>query len=175
MFYRHLSFYRLTSPRGTLNKAATARAYRQIHSTSLFINGERRAAQDGKTFSVINPRTQEKVGVAAEASKADCLSAVDAAHAALPAWEQVAIGERSDLLRRAADVFTSPKYAEHIAQAVRDETDSSPLWAKSMCFKAANYLSAAAGMASEVRGSTYPSTAVPGALVLEQRRAMGVM
>lgn len=53
----------------------------------LFINGELKAAEGGKTYPNINPATEEVIGVAADASARDMDTAIAAARAAFDAGE----------------------------------------------------------------------------------------
>lgn len=147
---------------------------RSLHTTQLYINGTHRPSETGHTFQTTNPLSGTQAGTAAEASKADCLAAVDAAHAAWPAWEGAPVAERRDVLIRAADVLFSSAYRKRIAETMRAETDATPAWAALNGIHGALFFRAAAGMVSELKGGNYPSAAVPGTHVIEQRRAMGV-
>ncbi len=70
----------------------------------LLIGGEWVAAAEGKTFSTINPATEEAVAELARAGKADADRAVEAAHAALSgAWGKMSAAERGRLLWRLAE------------------------------------------------------------------------
>ncbi|HSD02555.1 MAG TPA: aldehyde dehydrogenase family protein [Gaiellales bacterium] len=55
-------------------------------------------------FTVINPATAQPVTDVREASLADADAAIEAAHAAFPAWKALPPGERAALLRRFASV-----------------------------------------------------------------------
>ncbi len=75
--------------------------------TDLFIGGENRDAENGRTYDLHNPaRPDELVGRAAMASAQDVDAAVKAAHAAFPVWSQVSFAERADMLRAAAKALT---------------------------------------------------------------------
>ncbi|MGQ3004404.1 MAG: aldehyde dehydrogenase family protein, partial [Hydrogenophaga sp.] len=81
---------------------------------SLLINGAEKQASGGKTFTRINPFTQEVATTASAASLEDAAAAVDAAAAAFPAWTKTGPGERRKILLKAADVMES-KTAEFSA------------------------------------------------------------
>ena len=73
-------------------------------TTGIFIDGEAREAQDGRTYDLFNPaRPDELVGHAASASVQDVDAAVQAAHAAFPGWAATSYEERAALLDRIAD------------------------------------------------------------------------
>ncbi len=77
-------------------------------TTDLFINGVARAASDGGTYDLFNPaRPSELVGHAAAATMDDVDEAVNAAHAAFPAWAALGFAERANLLRQAAAALTA--------------------------------------------------------------------
>ncbi|MGR6963120.1 NAD-dependent succinate-semialdehyde dehydrogenase [Geodermatophilus sp. URMC 61] len=75
----------------------------------LFIGGEWRAAEGGRTLKVFDPATGEVVKEIADASVADGKSALDAAHAAFPAWSRTPLRERAELLRRTFDLLQERK------------------------------------------------------------------
>ncbi|HEY5171298.1 MAG TPA: aldehyde dehydrogenase family protein [Acidimicrobiia bacterium] len=56
-------------------------------------------------YDVVNPATEEVVGVAPEASEAQALDAARAARAAFPAWSQTAPDVRAELLQKTADAM----------------------------------------------------------------------
>ncbi len=75
-----------------------------INNTALlreqgYINGEWRAADSGKHFSVTNPSTLEQIAEVPDMGSAETLSAIDAAAAALPAWSALTAKERAARLR----------------------------------------------------------------------------
>ena len=77
-------------------------------TTELFIGGETRPAEGGRTYQIHNPaRPQELVGEAASASAGDVDAAVEAAHAAFPAWAARSHSDRAAMLRQVADVLTA--------------------------------------------------------------------
>jgi acyl-CoA reductase-like NAD-dependent aldehyde dehydrogenase len=70
----------------------------------LLIGGEWVDGADGG-YDVINPATEEVVGVAPEASAAQALDAARAAQEAFPAWSQTTPEARAELLAKAADAI----------------------------------------------------------------------
>ncbi len=81
-----------------INAASNGKGY------SLWIGGDRVEGANG-TYEVVNPSTEETVGLAPEAAAADARQAAAAAAAAFPAWSQTTPEERARLLDRAADLL----------------------------------------------------------------------
>ena len=70
----------------------------------LLIGGDWVDGADGG-YDVVNPATEEIVGVAPEASPAQALDAARAAQDAFPEWAQTTPEQRSELLQRAAEAI----------------------------------------------------------------------
>ncbi|HET6664240.1 MAG TPA: aldehyde dehydrogenase family protein, partial [Acidimicrobiales bacterium] len=70
----------------------------------LWIGGDR-VEGSGGTYEVVNPATEETVGLAPEATADDARQAAAAAAEAFPAWSQTTPEERAGLLDRAADLL----------------------------------------------------------------------
>jgi acyl-CoA reductase-like NAD-dependent aldehyde dehydrogenase len=71
---------------------------------SLWIGGDRVEGSKG-TYEIVNPATEETVGLAPEATADDARQAAAAAAEAFPAWSQTTPEERARLLDRAADLL----------------------------------------------------------------------
>ncbi|MFI2363280.1 NAD-dependent succinate-semialdehyde dehydrogenase [Promicromonospora sp. NPDC019610] len=67
--------------------------------TGLLIDGHWGPASGRATFEVTDPATAQPIFDVSDATPADAVRALDAAHAAAPAWRAVAPRERSELLR----------------------------------------------------------------------------
>ena len=65
-----------------------------------YINGKWENAAGGGTHDVINPATQEKIGTVPDMGAAETRRAIEAAHAAFPAWAAKTAKERAVILRR---------------------------------------------------------------------------
>ncbi len=76
---------------------------------TLFIGGEWRAAEGGKTLKVYDPATGAVVKEIADASPADGKAALDAAVDAFPSWARTPARERAEILRRAFDLLQERK------------------------------------------------------------------
>ncbi|WDT92061.1 aldehyde dehydrogenase family protein [Streptomyces sp. SCSIO-PteL053] len=82
-------------------------------SERLFIGGEWVEPADGH-YEVVDPATEETVGLAPEASRAQVYEAAAAAKAAFPAWSGTRPEERAAILDRTADIIQRdfPAHAE---------------------------------------------------------------
>jgi succinate-semialdehyde dehydrogenase / glutarate-semialdehyde dehydrogenase len=74
--------------------------------TGLFIGGEWRPAEGGKTLAVEDPSTGTTLCDVADASPADGLAALDAAVAAQADWAATPPRERGEILRRTYELMT---------------------------------------------------------------------
>src|SRR5947207_7214351 len=72
----------------------------------LLIGGDWIDGADGG-YDVVNPATEEVVGVAPEASAAQAADAARAAQEAFPAWSQTTPEQRAELLQKTADALKS--------------------------------------------------------------------
>jgi len=70
-----------------------------------YIDGEWRDAAGGATLDVINPATQKKLGTVPRMGTVETRAAIEAAHAALPAWARKTAKERAVILRRWHDLM----------------------------------------------------------------------
>lgn len=77
--------------------------------TGLYIGGEWRDAEGGKTFDVSDPSTGKTIATIADASAADGIAALDAAVAAQAEWAATAPRTRSNILRKAFDLLQERK------------------------------------------------------------------
>lgn len=81
-----------------------------IVRTTLYIDGEERAAKGGREYGQFNPaRPKELVGHVALAASEDVDAAVRAAHAAFPTWSALSFAERAGMLRQVAAALTADK------------------------------------------------------------------
>jgi succinate-semialdehyde dehydrogenase/glutarate-semialdehyde dehydrogenase len=72
-------------------------------SYGLFVDGRWRQAADAATLPVIDPATEEEIGVIPVATPADLDDALRAAESGFRAWRSVSANERGALLRRVAE------------------------------------------------------------------------
>src|SRR4051794_12373034 len=95
----------------------------------LLIGGERVAGARG-TYEIINPATEQVVGLAPEASAEQADAAAEAAAAAFPAWSRTKPEHRAELLNRAADLLRDR--TEELIPLVQAETGATMRVASTM-------------------------------------------
>jgi succinate-semialdehyde dehydrogenase/glutarate-semialdehyde dehydrogenase len=70
-----------------------------------YVNGEWSAADSGQTTAILNPANGEKLGTVPDMGAAEARRAIDAAHAAMPAWAKKTAGERARIMRKWFDLM----------------------------------------------------------------------
>ena len=83
------------------------------------IDGQGRSATSEATFEVTSPATGEIIEQVADGGEADCVAAIDSAHAALPGWAGETVLRRSGILHRAFDRIIERK--EQLANTMTRE------------------------------------------------------
>jgi succinate-semialdehyde dehydrogenase/glutarate-semialdehyde dehydrogenase len=73
----------------------------------MYIDGQWRPADGGKTLGVINPATEEVIQHVAHGGKAETRQAIEAAHRAMPAWMKLTAYDRAKVLKKTADLMRS--------------------------------------------------------------------
>ncbi len=149
---------------------AYADRFRQPAVYGHFIGGDWTAGDSGRTLALTNPATLEPVAHIQAGNAIDARRAVDAAHAAFPAWSRMYPNARQEILiaiaaRLRARVFDyammeSLNNGKPISQAMIDVT------------RAANHLDTYAGAPYDVKGETFD---LPDAVVLTHREPVGVV
>jgi len=91
--------------------------------TGLLIGGEWTGAHGGARLPVVDPATEDALTDVADATEADALAAVSAAHAALPGWAATPPRQRAECLRRAFELMTDR--GEQIARLMSAENGKS--------------------------------------------------
>ena len=95
----------------------------------LFIGGVWRNTHPTESIPVINPATEDQIGLIAKASLADIEDAAIAAEKGFAAWKQVSALERATIMHKAANLIR--ERAENIALILTTE-HGKPL-AEAMC------------------------------------------
>ncbi len=72
----------------------------QLLREQAYIGGEWVGAADGECFEVFNPADGERLASVPQQGETETRRAIEAAHAALPAWRARTAGERARILRR---------------------------------------------------------------------------
>jgi acyl-CoA reductase-like NAD-dependent aldehyde dehydrogenase len=143
--------------------------------TPLYIDGQFRPSSTNESFEVRHPLSKDVVGISASASSQDCKAAVEAAATAFLTWEHKPLTEKRDIFIKAADIASGETFTKRVADASAEETGAVSAWGTGDCISGIRLLRSAACVVNELRGEIFPSTTAPGAQVLVQPRAMGVM
>ena len=118
------------------------------------INGKH--VQSAKTFTSLNPATQDVLAEVAAGGDAEVHAAVAAAKDAFPKWANTAAIERAKLLRKLGDLIT-----KHIPEIAETETNDCgqtiSQTGKQLIPRAADNFSYFAEMCTRVDGHTYPT------------------
>jgi len=139
---------------------------------SLLIGGEEVPAADGRTTEDLNPHTGHVLAEVAAASPADVTRAVDAAHAAFPAWSDASPTQRRRILSRAGDLLE--ERAADAAALMAGETGGALGWSMFNVGLAAAMLREAAAATTLPVGEVLAGDN-PDALSLAVRRPAGVV
>ncbi|ARU59813.1 succinate-semialdehyde dehydrogenase (NADP(+)) [Tumebacillus avium] len=139
-------------------------------SNKLYINGNWIPAAD--TFPIIDPATGDIVGDAADADADLALQAVEAAHAAFPAWSKTTAPRRSKLLYRWYELIM--EHRDEIATLLTCEMGKPFPEAKGEVSFAANFVLWYAEEAKRIYGDTVPSNE-PNKRITVLRQPVGVV
>ncbi len=138
-----------------------------------FIAGKWTPSSGGNTYELHNPwRPSEVVGEFPSSSADDVRAAVEAAHAAYPAWSSMPAAKRGAILSKAADVIESR--VEEIAQDMTREMGKPLREARVESARAATILRFFAGEGWRPLGEVYEQSAT-GSTVYTRRRSLGVV
>ncbi|MBN8634703.1 MAG: NAD-dependent succinate-semialdehyde dehydrogenase [Anaerolineae bacterium] len=137
-----------------------------------YINGEFRAAANGKVFDVTNPATGDLLLSVPDAGASDTLAAVDAAYAALPGWMATPAATRADLLRKAAALMLERR--ERLATIMTLEQGKPMTESRGEIAYAASFLTWFAGEAERIYGDIVHNSA-PNKRIFVLRQAVGVV
>ncbi len=139
--------------------------------TDLWIGGQWRPGNGGERIEVMDPSTGSVIAAVANASIDDALSAVSAAHAALPGWSATAPRARSEILRRCFELMSARK--EALAQLIALENGKSLADARGEVAYAAEFFRWFAEEAVRINGELYVA---PGGAnrILVQQQPIGV-
>ncbi|HET7559128.1 MAG TPA: NAD-dependent succinate-semialdehyde dehydrogenase [Limnochordia bacterium] len=142
-----------------------------LAQSELFIGGRWRPAEGEQRYGVENPATGESVGSIADASPADAIRAVDAAHAAFPGWAARLPKERSAALRKLYELMLANQ--DELARILTSEQGKPLAEAKGEIVYAAGFLEWFAEEAKRIYGEIVPPTK-PGRRHLILKQPVGV-
>ncbi len=135
------------------------------------IGGEWSDAANGETLLVRNPATDELVGTVPRLDLDTVRRAIDAAHAALPAWRARPAKQRAAILRRWYELVVA--HVDDLAQLLTAEQGKPLAEARGEILANAAYLEWFAEEAKRVYGDIVPP-AEPGSRILVIKQPVGV-
>jgi succinate-semialdehyde dehydrogenase/glutarate-semialdehyde dehydrogenase len=144
---------------------------REIPLRRMMYGGGWHAALDGATFESLNPATGEVIAQVPLGGAADARAAVDAAHAAFPAWSRRTAADRALLIHRVADRLEARR--EEIAAAITREEGKPLLESRIEMRLTIDSLHWYAEEARRAYGSWIPDP-VPNRRLLTMRQPVGV-
>jgi len=136
-----------------------------------YIGGKWVQADSGKTIVVRNPATGEPVGEVPAMSAAETRRAIEAAHAAFPAWRAMLAKERSAILRRLFDLMI--ENTDDLAAIMTAEQGKPLAESKGEIAYAASFIEWFAEEGKRVYGDTIPQNA-KGRRIIVTKEPVGV-
>src|SRR5688572_26515195 len=155
----------------TLEKTP-AKSTTETPTHGIFINGEWRQSTSKKTFEVRNPATGELLARCADAGREETKGAVEAAHAAFPAWSQTPAVQRAQLLSKAAQLMLDR--IDELAQLLTQENGKPLEESRGETTIAAAFLQWNAEEARRIYGEVIPTQAAD-KRVLTIKQPVGVV
>lgn len=137
-----------------------------------YINGAWVAAQSGRALPVLNPATGEQIGTVADMADAETRYAIEAAHAALPAWAERTAKERSQLIYTWYELMMT--HQDDLARIMTLEQGKPLAEAKGEVAYAASFLQWFAEEAKRAGGLLIPSHKADARIVVT-RQPIGVV
>ncbi|WP_219723286.1 aldehyde dehydrogenase family protein [Bacillus sp. Marseille-P3661] len=134
-----------------------ANKYRD-HNWRMLIGGELTYAQKGETYEIINPANGHYIARAPLANKEDVDQAVEAAARAQKEWAKVPPLKRAEIVRNIARVLR--ERGDEFAALDAIDSGNPVLAMLADVERAAESLEYAAGLATEIKGETIPSSGV---------------
>ncbi len=125
--------------------------------TQNFIGGRWQAAGGGALLDVIDPATLEVVARVADSGAADARAAVDAAHAAFPAWRARSGRERAQLLKKWHALILA--HQDDLARIISSEQGKPLAEARGEVLYGASYVEWFAEEATRTHGDIIPEPA----------------
>ena len=143
-----------------------------MYTVDHWISGRRTASTSGRTAPVYNPATGLQQGSVALASVEEVDAAVAAAAAAFPAWRQVSLSRRSEIMFRFRQVVDSRR--EEICQVISAEHGKVPSDAAGELARGLENVEFACGIPAALKGS-YSEQVSGGVDVYSIRQPLGVV
>lgn len=137
-----------------------------------YIAGEWLAAQPGRTLAVTDPATGELIANVPDSTASAARAAVDAAHAALPAWRKTPAKARAQILKRWNDLVLA--HQEDLGRLISREQGKPLAEGRGEVAYAASYIEWFAEEATRANGDVIPAP-VPGRRMFALREPVGVV
>jgi aldehyde dehydrogenase (NAD+) len=138
-----------------------------------YINGQWVESVSGRTYTITNPAdTKTVLGTFQMSVVDDANLAIDAAHAALPAWSSMPAPQRASILYRAVEIMRERQ--DDIARTITLEEGKPLPDAQGEVRRAMNITEYAAGEGRRLFGYTTPSE-IPNTVAYTTRRPVGVV
>jgi succinate-semialdehyde dehydrogenase / glutarate-semialdehyde dehydrogenase len=137
-----------------------------------YIGGEWRNADSGATLDVRNPATGDKIGTVPKMGAAETRRAIEAAHAAMPAWARKTAKDRATILRKWYDLMLAN--LDDLATIMTAEQGKPLAESKGEIAYAASFIEWFAEEGKRLYGDVIPSHA-PDKRILVLRQPVGVV
>src|SRR6201996_3157460 len=105
---------------GATNAVRTDSLEAKVPEYSLYINGAWVKGSGGTLANDFNPATGALFARVSQATRADALKAVEAAHQAKDHWARMLVSDRAGILLRAADILSTK--VDEIREVLIDES-----------------------------------------------------
>jgi succinate-semialdehyde dehydrogenase/glutarate-semialdehyde dehydrogenase len=136
------------------------------------IAGAWRAAADGRRLDVTDPATDTVFASVPDATAADARAAVEAAHAAFPAWRALPAKQRASILKRWNDLLLA--HQDDLGRLISREQGKPLAEGKGEVAYAASYVEWFAEESVRVNGDVIPAP-VPGRRMFALKEPVGVV
>nr|WP_315427025.1 NAD-dependent succinate-semialdehyde dehydrogenase [uncultured Albidiferax sp.] len=137
-----------------------------------FIAGEWCEASDARRLDVTNPATNAVFASVPDGSAADARAAVDAAHAAFPAWRATPAKQRAQTIKRWNDLIVA--HQDDLGRLISREQGKPLAEGKGEVLYAASYVEWFAEEATRITGDIIPAP-VPGRRMFAFKEPVGVI
>ena len=144
----------------------------ELLRTRNFIDGEWRAAREGRELAVTDPATLQAIAQVADSTAADARAALDAAQAAFPAWRERTGRERAQLLKKWNDLIVA--HQEDLARIISSEQGKPLAEARGEVLYGASYVEWFAEEATRTHGDVIPEP-VRGKKLMAVKEPVGVV
>ncbi|WP_159911589.1 NAD-dependent succinate-semialdehyde dehydrogenase [Pantoea sp. 18069] len=143
-----------------------------LQRTANFIAGQWLAPEPGRSFDVTDPATGAVIAAVPDSNAADARAAVDAAHAAFPAWRRAPAKQRAQILKRWNDLVLA--HQEDLGRLISREQGKPLAEGRGEVAYAASYIEWFAEEATRANGEVIPAP-VPGRRMFALREPVGVV